>query len=177
MDSVLVAVRSVERRVTSIEALVPKAAPLYVKRTVTNAHDFIEWAKAQGFTSTLPAEDLHVTVVYSRAPISTMAVPPADRELIVNGGQRSVERLGDKGAVVLKFACPELSARWQEWRNAGASWDHESYQPHVTVTYQADPAMDLSKVTPFAGEIVLGPEIAEALNLDKADEYVEQVTA
>jgi lambda family phage portal protein len=171
------AVRSVERRVTSIEALVPKAAPLYVKRTLTNPHDLIEWAKAQGFTSTLPAEDLHVTVVYSRAAIAPSAVLPAAQDLLVTGGTRSVERLGDKGAVVLKFACPELSARWQEWRNAGASWDHESYQPHVTITYQADPGMDLSRVTPFAGELAFGPELAEALNLDKADEYVEKAAA
>lgn len=56
--------------------LVNKAAPrpLYVRRPVLNASDIIVWAAGEGFTSTLPADDLHVTIAYSKAPVNWLAV-------------------------------------------------------------------------------------------------------
>jgi hypothetical protein len=40
----------------------------------------------------------------------------------------------------------------------GASFDFEEYQPHVTITYQGGD-LDLSKVEPYRGKLVFGPEI------------------
>ena len=55
------------------------AAPrtLYVSRRVLNAGAIIDWAKDQGFETTLPAEDLHVTIAYSRTPVDWMKVTQA----------------------------------------------------------------------------------------------------
>lgn len=145
-------------------------APLYASRPVTNAADIIAWAAAQGFTSTLPAKDLHVTVAYSREPVNGGAVRQTGAAVSVAGGKRTVEPLGDEGAVVLKFASDELQARWKQYREAGASWDYDSYTPHVTLTYDGK-GVDLSKVAPYAGPIELGAEKQEALNEDKADDY------
>lgn len=148
--------------------------PLYASRAVINAEAIREWAAANGFTSTLPASDMHVTVAYSRAPI-TGVLPATQALLIVSGGQRSVEPLGDDGAIVLKFSSPDLQARWRQYIASGASWDHESYTPHVTLTYDGA-GVDLSKVKPFDGALWLGIETQEPLNLNKADEYVEEPT-
>jgi len=138
--------------------------PLYVQRKVTNGADILAWAKAQGFESTVPADDLHVTIAYSRQALDWMKVggdwgSRQDGGLTVApGGARLVEPLGGEGAVVLLFNSSELTWRHMQIREAGASWDYEEYQPHVTITYAAAD-IDLSKVEPYCGKIELGPEI------------------
>ena len=141
------------------------AAPrtLYVQRKLLNAAEFIAWAKAQGFKTTTPADDLHVTIAFSRRPVDWMKVGEtwsSDKDGTLNvapGGARLVEPLGDKGAVVLLFNSSELSWRHEAIkRDADASWDFPSYQPHVTITYSGGD-VDLSKVEPFRGKLVFGP--------------------
>lgn len=136
---------------------------LYVRRDVLNSEDIIAWAREQGFTSTLPADDMHVTIAFSRDALDWMKVGESwQSELkVAAGGPRMMERFGD--ARVLLFASSELSWRHHDIRRAGASWDHPEYQPHITISY-ADDAPDLSEITPYTGEIILGPEIFEEVN-------------
>ncbi|HEU4958997.1 MAG TPA: DUF935 family protein [Sphingomonas sp.] len=146
--------------------------PLYVYRRVLNADEIIAWARSQGFASTVPASDMHVTIAYSRAPVNWFAmaadfVPGADLT-VQPGGPRLVDRLGDQGAVVLLFANGDLAWRNRSMREKGASWDFPDYHPHVTLTYAAN-GVDLSKVQPYRGRIVLGPEIFEAIDEDWTD--------
>ena len=143
-----------------MQAAANDAAPrtLYVSRKVLNADDLISWAKGQGFTTTLPADDLHVTIAFSRAPIDWMKVGEswASQLTVGPGGPRLMEQFGE--ATVLLFKSVELDFRFQQIRDAGASWDHPEYQSHITISYGGAPA-DISKVQPYQGEIVLGPEI------------------
>ncbi len=156
------------------------AAPrtLYVSRRLVNTAEVIAWAKGQGFKSTLPAEDLHVTVTFSRAAVDWMKMGDnwsGDAKgsiTIPPGGPRLVEPLGDKGAVVLLFASSDLQWRHAAMIEAGASWDYPEYQPHLTLTYDAGD-MDLSKVEPYRGELVFGPERFEELDEDWAAKVVE----
>lgn len=142
--------------------------PLYVQRKVTNGADILAWAKAQGFEATVPADELHATIAYSRQALDWMKVggdwgSRQDGGLTVApGGARLVEPLGSEGAVVLLFNSSELTWRHMQIREAGASWDFEEYQPHVTITYAAGD-LDLSKVEPYRGKIEFGPEIFEDL--------------
>ena len=55
------------------------AAPrtLYVSRKLLNAKAVIAWAKSQGFETTLPAADMHVTIAFSQTPVDWMAVGEA----------------------------------------------------------------------------------------------------
>jgi phage-related protein (TIGR01555 family) len=141
------------------------AAPrtLYVRRDVKNAADILKWAKGQGFKTTLPADDLHVTIAFSRAPVDWMDVGDVwESEVkIAAGGARLMEQFGD--ARVLLFASSHLAWRHEEIKRAGATWDHADYQPHITISY-ADDAPDIADVEPYRGEIILGPEIFEEIN-------------
>jgi hypothetical protein len=56
-----------------------------------------------------------------------------------------------------------LSWRHEDIKRAGASWDHPQYQPHITISWKAAD-VDLEKVEPYRGKIVLGPEIFEPIN-------------
>ncbi len=147
-------------------AAVGDAAPrtLYVSRKVTNAADLLAWAKEQGFTQTLAADDLHVTIAYSRAELDWMKVGEAweDEMEIFAGGPRLMERFGD--ATVLLFDASRLAWRQEEIKRAGASWDFAEYQPHVTIAYGEAP--DLADIEPYRGKIMLGPEIFAEVDED-----------
>lgn len=150
--------------------------PLYVSRKLANPEPFIAWAKEQGFTKVLAPEELHVTIVYSNDAMDWDAVEPNEKPMTVKGGKRTVTPLGDQGAVVLNFESSVLQKRWKEFRDAGASWDYESYQPHISITYK-NGIEDLSKVSPYDGPIELGAEIYEPIDEDYAEEVVEKADA
>jgi hypothetical protein len=131
---------------------------LYVHRPLTNADDLITWAKAQGFATTLLADDMHVTIAFSREPVDWSAAGGTFDTLIVQAAEdRAVEQLGDKGAIVLRFESPELAARWGAFKHEGAAWDYPEYRPHVTITYDAGD-VELDNVKPYAGGLKFGPE-------------------
>jgi hypothetical protein len=65
---------------------------------------------------------------------------------------------------VLLFNSSELAWRHEEMVRAGASYDFDQYQSHVTICYKGAP--DLANVEPYRGELVFGPEIFEELDED-----------
>lgn len=150
-----------------------KPRSLYVRRDVVNSKDILAWAKAQGFTTTVPADELHVTITYSREPVDWIKMGnaidpyPSDNSDVSNlviaaGGPRTVESLGPDGAIVLMFASSRLCWRHHDMiREGGASWDYgDNYQPHITITYRGA-GVGLANVEPYKGEIIFGPEIFE----------------
>jgi phage-related protein (TIGR01555 family) len=157
---------------------------LYVRRDVLNADEIIVWAKAQGFTTTLPADDMHVTVAFSKQPVDWMKAGEVwgDGELTVQpGGARLLERFGpDKDCVVLLFNSDALRWRHDHFKEIGASWDWPEYQPHITISYKVPVDLDLDSIEPYRGEIKLGPEIFEQVkenwhaSIQEDAEYVEE---
>lgn len=165
---------SVSARRAANDARFNDSAPrtLYVSRKLLNADELIRWAKAQGFETTLPADDMHVTVAFSRTPIDWMTVgtdwsgDDKGNLLVRPGGPRTVERMGDGDAVVLQFLDDSLAWRHQRIRDAGASWDWPSYQPHVTISWSVPAGFDLSKVEPYQGPLKFGPELFAEVDED-----------
>jgi len=150
---------------------------LYVHRPILNAADLIEWAKDQGLRSTLTAEHMHVTVVYSETPLDWPE--PMTGELLVRSKLRSesrgVERFGDD-AIVLTFDCADLADRHEKLIEAGAVPKWPTYRCHVTLTY--DPGnIAPEMVEPYAGRIVLGGEVFAEVTKDWADAIVEKAMA
>lgn len=153
--------------------------PLYVSRPVENADEIIQWAKDQGFKTTIKPGDMHVTEAYSREPVTWEDMgqdifQDAQGRIIVPAGLegRSVEPLGDEGAVVLKFRSSEISTRHKQMRRAGASWDYPSYMPHVTISYDGK-GLDFDSIKPYSGKIVFGPEVFAEIVEDWQDKIEE----
>src|SRR5271166_5141090 len=63
---------------------------LYVHRDLKNTKQFLKWAKKQGFKTTVPREDLHVTLCYSKTPVDWDAMQKDEAELIVPPGPASI---------------------------------------------------------------------------------------
>ena len=179
-------VQEMERRgaITRDQAMVlltdASPRPLYVRRNVLNAAEVIAWAKGQGFETTVPAEEMHVTVMFSRTPVDWMKAGSdswgndSDGKMTVPpGGPRLVERF-DGGAIVLEFSSSPLQWRHEEIKREGAKPGYDEYRPHVTITYDAPDGLDLKTVEPYRGKIVLGPEIFEDIDDDWADKITER---
>lgn len=152
--------------------------PLYVSRQLLNASELADWAAQQGFANTLPLDEMHVTVMYSKRPVNWFAMSDgfASDEVVVSpGGPRMVEALGNEGAVALVFQSPDLQWRHRSMREAGASWDYPSYLPHVTISYDAA-GLDLAKVQAYQGRLVFGPERFETI-ASNWHESVDEVAA
>lgn len=152
------------------QALLTDARPrsLYVSRPVVNVADLKAWAKAQGLPELQP--DLHVTIIYSQTPLDWLKIDGEDWNQekdgqieIPPGGVRIVEPLGDRTAVLL-FTSSRLSWRHEQIIRAGAEHGYDTYQPHISLTGEE---VDLSKVEPYRGKIVLGPEKFEELSWEQ----------
>lgn len=137
---------------------------LYVSRPVLNAEEIRAWAESQGITDVIPAEDMHVTIAYSREPIDWIKIQESWNQNedgtfdIEPGGPRLVEPLGDRDQyTVLMFASSALSYRHEEIKMAGASWDWPEYQPHISLSKEPQ-ALDIRAIEPYNGRIRLGPE-------------------
>jgi phage-related protein (TIGR01555 family) len=169
------------RRIRDASVHVDDAQPrtLYVRRNVLNWQDIAKHFKKQGFPTTT-GEGMHVTIAYSKIPLDWMKIPESwngdkDGNLTINpGGVRIVEKFDDN-ATVLLFQSSELQWRWRDIKDAGANWKWPDYQPHITITL--DGPADISKVQPYTGKIVLGPEIFEETNTDWAENVIEDSKA
>lgn len=156
------------------EPIQKSAKPLYMFRPVKNADEIIKWAKSQGFETTVPAEDMHVTVAFSKDPVDWRKIGEGKEDVLAHGGKRVVTQLGD--AVVLKFESDELQRRWGAIRDLGASWDYPSYQPHVSITFNViSKNFDLSKVVPFDGVIHFGREQQKLINNNWKETLTEKL--
>lgn len=164
-----------------------RADTLYVRRDIINAEAVRAHFKAQGFDTLVPADEMHVTIAYSETPVDWMKIANdwannTKGELTVApGGARQMDIFGPKkNCLVLMFNCSELSWRWSQIKEAGASWKWGDYQAHITITYNfgpftndADRQAAMAKVEPYTGELILGPEIFETITPNAVEGITE----
>lgn len=139
----------------------PAKKTLYVSRRVLNAADLLEWARREGFNSFLTPEELHITLALSRKKVDW--ITPDTSNVVIKGGARTLKKMGK--SLALTVESPELQTRWQEFIDAGCSWDHPSYLPHVTLTYNHK-KLDIAKMSAYKGDIILGAELFRKASFD-----------
>lgn len=149
-----------------------RRAPIYIFRPLLNADQVLRWAARQGFTSALPAADMHVTVAFSRAALDWDAITPDRDALVVHLPATGAQVTQMSSATALRFSSPALAKRWRELRAAGASWDHPTFQPHVTITYR--PPASMSGTLAFPGALCFGPERFQELRPEWACDIREE---
>lgn len=149
-----------------------KPMSLYVYRSVVNAAEILAHYEAQGAEDLMPAEELHVTIMYSEAQVDWMKMSTswAEKLELPAGGPRLHEVFGNNApfAQVLLFKGGELHWRHRDLREEGAVPSHEEYHPHITLSY----GDDMEGYEPWTGPIVLGPEMWEEVNSDWKSELL-----
>lgn len=137
--------------------------PLYADRPVVNDGGLRQWAIDAGLTDVLPAEEMHVTVTYSRAPVDVADVAPDEAGLAVRPAGRAVQL---RSALAMPVASMALQRGHRRYRDAGASHDYgDQYTPHITLKYDPTPEdiAALEAAPRFTGTIRLGPERHDVL--------------
>lgn len=146
---------------------------LFARRRVLNGEALRQWALFQGFKTTLDPDDFHVTIAYSKKPVEWPETHDDDFTTDEDP-TRTVERLGPE-AVVLRFHSTKLHERWRELCEVyGCSWDFPEYKAHITISWKVPEDFDLSKIEPFDGQLMLGPEEFSALDENWSDSVVEK---
>lgn len=161
-------------------------AGLYVYRNIVNGAEIAAWCRANGFPTVRDPETMHVTITYSKDPVDWLAMgepdswpnPDADGNIkLPAGGPRVLESFGGQNGnpkvIVLAFASNSLSWRHRAMRDKGASWKWPDYTPHITLCADAGD-FDFEALKPYAGEIVLGPEIFEPIDEKWTESVVEK---
>ncbi len=133
---------------------------LYVERRLLNTEPLAAWLRRANLR--IDNDDpLHVTIAYSTDEVDWSRLTPLHNRLVVRGGTRTWAQYGK--ASVLTFTAPELQRRWKTFKEAGASWDFPSYNPHITVISGKETRDDLppafEDLPPFAGDLMFGPEL------------------
>lgn len=146
------------------------AAPktLYVRRDVINADAIASFYKRQG-VKVMDAKKLHVTVIYSNAPVDWFAIGDSwNAEMTLSaGGARDHALFGPPGlenTLVLMIKSQELEWRHEAFKAAGAQTSYKEYQPHISLSYEQ--ITELPDIKPWLGKIELGPEIFEEAKAD-----------
>jgi len=143
------------------------ARTLFVSRPLENAEDLLAWADEQGIPGLVPADQMHVTIAYSRVAVDWFTIGGSEDEMLVvpSGGPRELACLGPRqDTCVLRFNCDDLEERWEDiLEDSGASWDWGCYKPHVTLSTSIPGDLDVSAITPYQGPLVFGPERFEEL--------------
>lgn len=151
---------------------------LYVRRDVLNGKEIAKHYRDQGLMTMDPAK-MHVTIIYSKAPVDWFATGQAwEANITLNpGGARDHAFFGPPGledSLVLMIKSQELEWRHEIFKGAGAQSSYEEYQPHISLKYYDTPqtGIDLSGIEPWQGKIELGPEIYEEVK-SKVDDLDE----
>jgi hypothetical protein len=150
---------------------------IYISRKVLNKQDIIDYATDCGFTSMMPADSLHVTVVYCKREVDWNIVDRDQPEMLIiesaeDESERSIHNF-DGGACVLEITCPELQERNDALREQGIHSKFPDYRAHITLTYKKPKKMSVKKIKPYMGAIVLGPEIIAPASSGWQEEYKE----
>jgi hypothetical protein len=132
---------------------------IYISRPVVNTQEIEMWMRQQGFTSCLHGSSMHVTVAFDHRLHDWDALPLDTNPYIEvrEPDERSIS-IFKGAATVLEFYSQELIARWGELVQSGLVWRWPDYRPHITLTYNTPLGFRPSRVMPFPGVIVLGPE-------------------
>jgi 2'-5' RNA ligase len=116
--------------------------------------------------------ELHITVAYSRAPISITALGSLEPPVAVKAKQYSIFKArSGENCLVVEVDSPDLVARHNEIRkDYGASYDFPEYKPHFTLSYDCGIGFDIRSLPPIEDIPVLycHQEYASELRMEYA---------
>lgn len=143
-------------------------APIFIERPVLSSAPIIAMACGLGITLQKP-HDLHVTVIFTRKEVAWCrpVFQPDPSALWLYPQKFAFQRFGPDGSLlVLTFESQELQSRHRQLLAGGAEWEHENYQPHITLG--PTPSHELPRFVSFSERFTLGPEVRKVPKLQSS---------
>lgn len=142
--------------------------PMYVGVKL-DGNSLAELAKLnQGVENKVSKGEMHITVAYSRKPISLSALGALEPPASVKAKHYSIFKTQTgENCLVLEVESPTLTARHREIiDDYGASYDFPEYKPHITLSYDCGIGFDIKKLPPVDTIPELFANLEYAMELD-----------
>ena len=134
-----------------------------------------KFAKVANIPNLLQATDFHSTLAYSRKPVNDYSPVDGLDEI---GTPTSFEiwesppnafKKEKTYCLVLKYDSDYMHKRFNEIMAMGATYDYDSYKPHMTFSYDVGSEFDIKKLPNIKqlGLLNITKEYKEVLDLDK----------
>lgn len=147
----------------------------YVSMKVKNAQGLYDHYTKQG-VNCVPVDEMHCTIAYSRKEFNHKITPGEVEIKCDEQIQTYLEPLGDEGCIVMKFESKEMQERFQKCIDEGATYDYDSYIPHITITMDGK-NLNLKDITRPDFNIILYNETVKELDLNwkpKLDDKIKK---
>lgn len=132
---------------------------------------------SKGLPERTQAAALHVTLIYSKKPVHLKGRGTLDTPIMAKAKKYSIFTTDGGGyCLVLELDAPEIVSRHKYLMDkTGASYDHDEFHPHVTLSYNVGPGFDLSKLPPVNDipVLTLNHEYAQKINPKWAETATE----
>lgn len=119
--------------------------------------------------NSVSANDLHVTIVYSRKECNNISAHAIDLPIKGNGAQFGYFKNKDgTTCLVLHINSEDMHSLHQRCRDQGAEHDYDTFSPHITLSYDYDlrrPALGTNWLEYFSS-MVFDQFIVEPLELN-----------
>ena len=113
----------------------------------------------------LSPDEFHTTVMFSRNYIPTFETLGNQMEWPGMFTKWGIFPSYDKSALVLKYECHQLTDLFEQiMKKYDATWDHPSFIPHITLSYNVDD-LDISQLPKYDGPIIIINEYSDDLDL------------
>jgi len=106
------------------------------KLTQASAEMVAEWIIDSEIIEPIDTKDLHITTTYSKVDPKREILPSNKTNIILDYKEFSIATYGR--ALVLEVTSDELEEIHKSALDAGASYDYDTYKPHITISYNAE---------------------------------------
>ena len=143
------------------------------KLTQESAKKLSDWIIDSEIVEPIDTKDLHLTTTYSKIDPKQEILPSNKTNIALNYKEFSIATYGR--ALVLEVTSDELEEIHKLASDAGASYDYDTYKPHITISYNAKANENiLPLLFPPNFDLILSHEEVETL---KEDDVTEDIPA
>ena len=135
------------------------------KLTQASAKKLADWIIDSEIIEPIDTKDLHITTTYSKVDPKREILPSNKTNITLNYKEFSIATYGR--ALVLEVTSDELEEIHKSAIDAGASYDYDTYKPHITISYN-------DKANENILPLILSHEEVEPL---KEDDVTEDIPA
>lgn len=145
---------------------------VFVSRPILNAKIWADWAIRHNLPNPVPADQMHVTVIYSTVDVKMVPDPLPKSVSTLDGNYPGLfAKFGpDENVLVFAFDHWELHDRHYFFTRNGAVSKWPTYRPHLTLSYDmGDFELPDEALADAPREIIMGGEVfADIKSTDKA---------
>lgn len=165
-------------KITDFKVRAPRGTYYGARLTPDTRESILDFLSDNKIPNPLSEDLMHVTVVHSRVWCPAKALGNLDPHwegkfktynlwsTIPKDKKLNEEQEEPTSCLTLGFDCAEMHNRHHALRKEGATHDFPDFQPHITLSYDAENDYDHLSLPHYSGPLKFHQEYSEPLNLE-----------